>query len=88
MTVFVPNHGAYYSQCEVVTPHDTNAQGSLATKNCDAIYVGGTGHLTVIMEVGGSCLISSIPAGTTIPIRVSRVMATGTTATLIVAMWR
>jgi hypothetical protein len=87
MTVFVPNHGAYYSQGEVVTPHDTDAQGSLATKNCDAIYVGGTGHLTVIMEVGGSLLISAIPAGTTLPIRVSRVMA-ATTATLVVALWR
>lgn len=79
--------GETYSHAEVVTPHDSNAQGTLAIKTCDALYVGGTGHVTAVMASGSSCLISAIPAGSLLPIKVSRVNATGTTATLVVALW-
>jgi hypothetical protein len=52
-----------------------------------ALWVGGAGNIAVIMRDGsGPFTISGIPAGTLIPIRVQRVNATGTTATLIVAL--
>lgn len=75
-----------FSIAEVVTKHDTDAQGSLATRKSDAIYVGGTGHLSVVMN-GATVLISAIPAGAILPIAVTRVMSTNTTATLIVALF-
>lgn len=49
------------------------------------LYVGGTGNITYIDEAGTSVLITAIPVGTILPIRGTKVMATGTTATLIVA---
>lgn len=52
-----------------------------------AIWVGGAGNLNVMLMNGDTVLLSGIPAGTLIPIRAARVMATNTSATLIVALW-
>ena len=51
-----------------------------------AIYVGGTGHLSVTMQGGQTVLFSAIPAGTWMPIRCTHILA-ASTATLIVAVW-
>ena len=51
-----------------------------------AIRVGGAGDLTVIRADGISVLFSNCSAGEVLPIRVARVMATGTTATNLVAL--
>jgi len=64
----------------VVTPHDTNPNVF------NALYVGGTGNITLIDRAGNSVLISAIPAGTILPIACSKVMSMGTTATLIVGL--
>lgn len=52
-----------------------------------ALYVGGTGTLTAVMQDGSTVEFQGIPAGTILPICVSEVNSSGTTATLIVAMW-
>lgn len=58
------------------------------------LYVGGAGDVTVIMAGDNAAGVtnnpqtfSSVPAGTTLPICVTRVKSTGTTATLIQALW-
>lgn len=73
-----------YANAAVVTPSDTL---DLAT-SARALYVGGAGNVT-LDTVGGQAavLVSAIPAGTVLPIRAQRVRATGTNATLIVALW-
>jgi hypothetical protein len=68
----------------VVTPSDTVDLPSVST----AFYIGGAGNLTVMMVEGMTVTFTAIPVGTQLRIRASRVMATGTTATLIIAMWR
>jgi len=51
-----------------------------------AIYVGGTGDVTC--TIGGSdVLFKAVPVGTLLRIRTSRVKASGTTATQMVALW-
>ncbi len=65
-----------------VTPHDTNALAYPTT----GIYVGGTGSLTVTMKSGVEATFTAIPTGTLLPIEVSNVKSTGTTATNIVAL--
>jgi hypothetical protein len=52
-----------------------------------ALYVGGAGDLHVMMLGGGTAAFANIPAGTLIPLRVTRVLATGTTATAILGLW-
>ena len=53
------------------------------------LYVGGTGAVAVVMEGDGAptaVTFSAVPVGTILPIRVTKVMSTNTTATLIVGL--
>lgn len=52
-----------------------------------ALYVGGQGDLRVQMLGGGNVVLSNLPAGSLMPLRVTQVFATGTTATGIVGLW-
>ena len=75
---------ASYGQAFVVTKSDTaDIRPGLVS---DALYVGGTGHLNVIMEDGQTVLISAVPAGTILPLRIKRLLDASTTATLVVAL--
>ena len=51
-----------------------------------AVFVGGAGTISVEMHGGGTVTFDAF-AGAIIPIRVTRVNATGTTATGIVSLW-
>jgi hypothetical protein len=51
------------------------------------IYVGGAGNVTVRMEDGGTVLFTAVPVGTTLNLAVDMIMATGTTATALVALY-
>lgn len=50
-----------------------------------ALYIGGTGNLSVEMYGGGTAVFSSVPVGI-LPIQVTRVNSTNTTATNILAL--
>jgi len=53
-----------------------------------ALYVGGAGNVAVVMAGSGDTLvITGVPAGAFLPISVTRVNSTSTTATNIVAFW-
>jgi len=51
-----------------------------------AIYVGGTGHISVTMFSGDEVVFNSVQAGSFLPIRVKRVKSTGTTATNLIGV--
>jgi hypothetical protein len=65
-----------------VTPHDTTALDPTPT----GLYVGVTGDVTVITARGTTVTFTAVPAGSILPIRVTHVKATGTSATDIVAL--
>lgn len=71
-----PAHGAF-----PVTPSDV---GFIPV--CRALYIGGTGNLTVRMADDHTVLFTAVPVGI-FPIQVDQVQATGTTATNIVALY-
>lgn len=71
------------SKAEVVTPSDVTDLPYLTRY----LYVGGTGNITAVMADGSVVLFSAVPVGTILPIQVSRVNATATTATLITALY-
>jgi hypothetical protein len=53
-----------------------------------ALWVGGTGDVAVIFTGDTAAVtISAVPAGTLLPIQVSKVMSTNTSATLILALF-
>jgi hypothetical protein len=71
------------SKAVPITPSD-GADIAVATRG---IYVGGGGDLRVDMQGGGPPLtFVGVAAGTILPIRVSRVYNTGTTATNLIGL--
>jgi len=52
-----------------------------------ALFVGEAGTLAVRLQDGTALVFANLPAGALLPIRVSHVLATGTDATGIVALW-
>lgn len=66
-----------------VTPSDSTDL-SYTTR---ALYIGGDGDVSVIMAGGQTVTFVSVFAGTTLAIRVNRVLSANTTATNIVALW-
>lgn len=71
------------TRAAAVTPSDS-ADLDTTTK---FIWVGGVGDLKVRMAGGDDVLFTAVPAGTLLPISVSRVYSTLTTATSILAVW-
>ena len=51
------------------------------------LWVGGAGAINVITAGGQTVLLSGVTAGTYIPLRITRLMSTSTTATLVVALY-
>ena len=66
-----------------VTP---NASVDLAFTS-RGIFVGGDGNLSVVMASGDTVLFTGVTAGTLLPVSVSRVRSSSTTATNIVALF-
>ncbi|SMP00073.1 hypothetical protein SAMN06265173_1703 [Thalassovita litoralis] len=54
---------------------------------CRALYIGTTGDLALISVGGTTVTFRNVAAGSILPVRASRVLDTGTTATDIVALW-
>lgn len=53
-----------------------------------AVYVGSGGNMVVRMSgSGGNVTFRNIPSGALLPIRISRVLATGTTAADIIGLY-
>lgn len=69
-----------------ITPDDNN---DLAT-NTRAIYVGGAGNISALAAcdgVGTPVVFTAVPVGTVLPICARRIRSTGTTATLLIALY-
>jgi hypothetical protein len=63
-----------------VTPSD-------ATQiRASSLYIGGAGAVAVVTEAGTSVIFAAVPVGTVLNISVQKVLATGTTATLILGL--
>lgn len=67
-----------------VSPSDTVDFGFVSR----GIYVGVTGNVVAVMQgTGGAITFTAVQAGSILPIRVTRVNATSTTATNMVALY-
>lgn len=71
-----------YTGAFAITPSDTTPI------NCRAIYVGGAGNVAVKSAGGTAVTFTAPPVGTIIPIGLDggQVMATNTTATLLIGL--
>ena len=64
-----------------VTPSDTTRIGGVR-----GLYIGGAGDVKITTEGGSDITFSGVVAGSILPIRATRVYATGTTADNIIAL--
>ena len=55
---------------------------------CDALYVGVTGNVTVVLDSNATVLFPAVPAGAVLPINAKRVNNTATAASGFVALYR
>jgi hypothetical protein len=69
-----------YNGAQAVTPSDTTV---IVGK---AIYVGGAGNVAVTTAAGTVVTFTAPPVGSVIPINFTKIMATNTTATLLIAL--
>ena len=69
-------------QAAAITPHDSNN-----LTQPEWIYVGVTGNVKIITEGGSTVTYTAVPAGDTLPIKVTRVFSTGTSATTMIGSW-
>jgi hypothetical protein len=76
-----PTRTVPFSSAVVGLPNDAGILN--ATK---ALYIGGAGNLRVTMADGQDVIFVGIPAGTILPLNVSRIWATNTTATNILRL--
>lgn len=65
----------------VIAPHDSNELAELTR----ALYVGGAGRVSVVLQSGAAIDFESVPAGAVLPIRV-RMVKTTTTATALLGL--
>lgn len=52
-----------------------------------AVYVGNGGQIAAQLASGSTITLAAVPSGTLLPLRVRRVMATGTSAGDLVGLW-
>lgn len=67
---------------KAIVPDDANDMISW----CRSVYVGGTGNIAGITVGGSTVLFQNVPAGMVLPVQFRRILATGTTATLLIAL--
>lgn len=76
----------------VVTPSNTvdipyiGSDGTTPSWPC-VLYIGGAGNVRVQTAGGDDVTFTGLLAGTFLPVQVTRVFATNTTATNILALW-
>lgn len=81
-TNYSPTFPMFPGSAEAVTPSDS---ANLATPS--VIYVGVSGNVRVTTPQGDTVTFANVPSGSTVPVQVLRVLATGTTATSLVRVY-
>jgi hypothetical protein len=65
-----------------IVPHDAADLVEVAR----ALYVGGAGSVRVVTASGAELTLAGVASGSVLPVRVRRVLASGTTATALVGL--
>ena len=75
-----PLHVNAATGAAAITPNDSSEV------DFNGIYVGGAGNLTVTLLDGSVVTLTAVIVGTIYPLRVTKVLATGTTATNLIGL--
>jgi hypothetical protein len=80
---FSANDSAPARSWRAISPSDTVNMPS----GCRSLYVGGGGNLSLVGDDDNVATFTAVPAGVVLPCGPKRVNATGTSATLLLALY-
>jgi hypothetical protein len=82
-SIFAAGMPKYPTNAATIAPSDTNTFSTPV-----AVYVGSTGDVAVLPASGAAAVtFAGLPAGAMVPVMCSAVLATGTTASQLVAVY-
>lgn len=85
-TVIVLNANIFTATAKTYVIYQQSAQTSYGNNGC-YLFIGGAGNVAVTTIGGDDVIFNATPIGTVLPVQVLTVKSTGTTATLINALW-
>ena len=87
-TTIVLNANIFAAAAKIYKVYQNSAQSGLPNQGC-YLYIGGAGSVNVVTLSQETVTISGLTAGSILPLQVSALnsAASGTTATLIIALW-
>lgn len=81
-----PLHGSYDTLA--IAPSDSADVLAIPSMRCVGLYVAVSGNVAATTPGGVSVSFESVPSGTTLDVALKRVLATGTTASGLQALYR
>lgn len=85
-SVIVLNADIFAATSKTYVIYQQSAQTGLGNPGC-FLFIGGAGNVAVTTLGGDDVIFNAVPVGTILAVQVLKVKATGTTATLINALW-
>jgi hypothetical protein len=85
-TVVVLNANIFAASEKNYIIYQESPQTGLGNPGC-YLYVGAAGNVAVTTLGGDEIIFNAVPVGTVLPVQVSKLKSTGTTATLVNALW-
>jgi hypothetical protein len=85
-TTLVLNADIFTATAKNYVVYQASAQTTIGNQGC-VLYIGGPGNITVTTNGTDIVTFVGLNAGQFVPVQVSKIFATGTTATEIIALW-
>lgn len=76
-------HGTLIREQSFHYANTVTASNTVILEPTDALYVGATGTLEVVMKSGATITFTAIPAGTVLPISVTQIRTQGTANSVV-----
>ncbi len=80
------NANIFTATSKIYAVYQGSSQTGLGNPGCN-LYIGGAGNVSVATIGGDVVTFFAVPAGTTLPVQVLKLIATSTSATNVIALW-
>lgn len=85
-TTLVLNANIFLATTKSYVVYQASAQTTIGNQGC-VLYIGGPGNVAVTTNGGDTVTLVGLNAGQFVPVQVTKVALTGTSATEIIALW-
>ena len=85
-TTLVLNANIFTATAKTFVVYTASPQTSIVNTGCN-LYIGGAGNVRVTTIGGDIVTFTAVPVGSVLPVQVIKLHSTGTTATLVDALW-